>query len=422
MTMTAGAEEEEGEGSAVVASTASRSHSWRVSLGLLEREERRRQEFRRDREPASQSDEDGDGGANNSSCRRRSNDATAVNARKEAYDRLALAHPFPPSFHDGEPSDEEEDNEEEGGGTNVATPAATTAAADELDPLTAMMLQEQAQNDRMQELDLRYRKERARRKRIGTSSSSSAAATGGGGGEAGGGHEKDGSCDESAVTLRVIENDLRRLPDPFASSSSSAAGGRDGGDCGGRSGAGASSGERKRVLRRVLYLYHCEHGELGYRQGMHEIASWLLYSMELDGVDADLLGSECYSMLERILGGIAPAYDCAPGHEKPLDGMSRRILALVERCDAGLCRWLEEATRDVPAAIYLTKWIRLMFSREVDDVLSLWDAFFAHVAEGYTWMAVLEATGVSRLVMYQQPQLLQVLEVRLTSFDPRPPF
>lgn len=43
--------------------------------------------------------------------------------------------------------------------------ATTSSEAAALDPLTAMLQEQQAQEDRRQELDLRYRKERARRKR-----------------------------------------------------------------------------------------------------------------------------------------------------------------------------------------------------------------------------------------------------------------
>ena len=348
----------------------------------------------------------------------------------------------------------------------------------DLDPLTAMVLEQEQQNRQQQQIEDEYRRStlqaRRRAQRFGRGTTATERQI----------PDEDEDYDEAAATLQVIDKDLNRLPLPtihcvteINTVNVDGGGGGANGDVTNNMDSvyvnafqptdtnhNETSGydliatneeeenapqsqtlpyqiedaQRKKVLRQVLFVYQCRHPEPGYRQGMHEIASYLLYALELDLVEKtssakseeedgnkdgwlvsiEVLSSECYFMLETILSAILPAYDAAvaPGHEKPLEAMSRRVLEWMMRGtgDQILCQRLLDM--NVPPAIYLTKWIRLLFSREVQAVLPLWDVFMDLVGGGsggittarpkYRWMEVLEVTAAARLLHHRQ-QLLQ---------------
>lgn len=275
-----------------------------------------------------------------------------VGQRLEQYQTYVHEHPFPDLVaHSSEATSEETDEAEQGCETDK--PSESTAVSD-LDPLTAIMMEEQERTTRLQELDLKYRKERARRKRAGGSSSNTA-------------NIEDEAYDENAATLEIIDKDLHRL----------------------------HVDHETEALRTVLYVYHCRHPDPGYRQGMHEVASNLLLVLEEP--------SEVYAFLDVLLHDIAVAYDVQSTHH-PLEQMSRRILSMTARVDSQLWERLESV--GVPPAIYLTKWIRLLFGREVTHVLELWDIFFELRSLGYSMLGVLEATSAARLLHHRREILL----------------
>jgi hypothetical protein len=129
--------------------------------------------------------------------------------------------------------------------------------------------------------------------------------------------------------------------------------------------------------------------------------------------------------LVHILTAIMPAYDVGPSKQsQPLPAMSRRILNILQEHCPELHYTLTEL--DTPPQLYLTKWIRLLYSREVPvtQVLELWDELFfpsvsvvnANVANTttdntnqyhhqHTWMEVLECTAAARLLLWRQPIL-----------------
>jgi Rab-GTPase-TBC domain len=328
-------------------------------------------------------------------------------------------------------------------------PATTNSSVDDLlDPLTAMVMEQESRTERLQKLDLKYRKEKALRNRGKHMERHM---------EEDGGDHHDPRV-ERAVTLQIIDKDLARLPPPPPPTPTSPA---------------VLSSEltlskhvfnkRKAILRRVLHCFHCQtHPTPGYRQGMHEIASYLLYALEQeetttaqqqsddddddDDATATLLGAQVYSMLHAILMSILPAYDVSsqqhpnssnsisptnnqPAEQqqnlqqqhqhqhhhqggggvhdthKPLDGVSRRILAQVALHDAVLCRRLQ-VDLQVPAQLYLTKWIRLLYSREVasSQVLHFWDSLFELLNPSTTTtslMSVLETVAAARLLLWR---------------------
>ena len=156
--------------------------------------------------------------------------------------------------------------------------------------------------------------------------------------------------------------------------------------------------ERTDRLTEILQLYALEHPEIGYRQGMHEIASYLMLVIEMDLFDQesqqqqfennDLLVDEflkhdTYHMLSCIMGSLGRAYDVkmsttASNIESPMEVMARSILHKIRdiASDGTLYRHLQSL--HCPPELYCTRWVRLMFSREVKgwrNVLLLWDVF-----------------------------------------------
>lgn len=279
--------------------------------------------------------------------------------RRVEYQQLVAQYPFP---DDGE--DDDDDNDE-------AEMDAPAVAAASLDPLTAMVMQQEEKTVRLQALDLQYRKERARRNR------------GLGGADR---VMEDEEYDEAAANLQIIDKDLERLPPPSAANQTK------------------NRSDRKMLLRRVLFLYTSGYPDPGYRQGMHEISSYLLHALELDFPDASPIDLEAdtYVMLVEILTAMLPAYDAGPTPQ-PLPAQSRRILSVISQHCQQLHYTLTEL--HTPPQLYLTKWMRLLYSREVDDVLRFWDSLFG-LLDRHSIMTVLEYTAAARLLLWRG-QLLQ---------------
>jgi hypothetical protein len=294
--------------------------------------------------------------------------ATILTQQRQHYHQLAQQHPFP----DDNPTEDD------------ACPPTDTANTEQpsiLDPLTAMMMEEQEKAVRLQELDLKYRRERARRKR-----------------GLGGGTDRaieDEEYDAQEANLQIIDKDLDRLPWPESTTGATATG----------TNCSSSDKQRKTILRQVLFVYTCEHPDPGYRQGMHEISSYLLYALQVDTETAPVadLEADTYSMLVTILSNISPAYDSGP-IPQPLATSSRRILTIIAQHDTRLHYELTEL--HTPPQLYLTKWMRLLFSREVSTVLELWDALFFPSVQSCGWMTILEYTAAARLLLWRM-ELLQ---------------
>ena len=364
------------------------------------------------------------------------------------YQQLLEQHPFPTSDQDEE--DEDEDNDQDG--TEKEDPSwqqqqQQLSQAPSLDPLTAMMMEEQTKQERLQELDLQYRKERAgRRRQRHTKGGNSSVIV------------ESEEYDEAAVTLQIIDKDLQRLPPPSSSQQA------------------VSNASRVALLRQVLFVYHCTtHPTPGYRQGMHEIASHLLHAHELEHettVDAPhetaaAASAHTFALLCAILDPLQPAFDVgvvvtasspttatestcsstlpSPSvttptsptssttttsaastivEKQPLVALGRRVLQWTGRYHPHLILCVQQKVQ-VPPQLYLTKWIRLLYSRELETartaVLPLWDAWleltWEHAAaqqqqqspirpNNYWLLHILEAAAVARLLLHA-PAILQ---------------
>lgn len=142
---------------------------------------------------------------------------------------------------------------------------------------------------------------------------------------------------------------------------------------------------------------------MGYRQGMHEVASYILYALELehpqypDNPQYTSILATCFVMLERVLEQLELAYDASG--EQSLQRLSQSILSKVRQNDPGLFQMLTTSPHIPPPPIYCTRWVRLLFSREVvgfENVFALWDVFFQYHPQ---IMRVLEMASVARILL-----------------------
>jgi hypothetical protein len=204
--------------------------------------------------------------------------------------------------------------------------------------------------------------------------------------------------------------------------------------------------ERSTRLTEMLQIYAHQNPHIGYRQGMHEIASYLLLVIEMDLfdlesqqrepdplLDPNYIAHDTYCMFLAVMSQLGPAYDVKmnQGAESPMEQMAQSILAKIRDTanDKNLHRHL--VNLNCPPELYCTRWVRLMFSREVagwKNVLLLWDIFFDLVAKcsltsmarsrytrpgvtpalklgGFSLMLVMEAASAS-MILLQRSALL----------------
>jgi hypothetical protein len=220
------------------------------------------------------------------------------------------------------------------------------------------------------------------------------------------------------IQLIIIEKDLKRLPHPAEEKRPSFVATNTTTTVAGSAGAAISSPSnynntnnntpeheaRITSLREILYIYAQEHPDIGYRQGMHEIASYLLFLLELEHEqypDHDLFHPIlpiCYALLEQTLHQLKTAYDVNTGG-KSLQQMSIAILGKVLQNNPTLYHHLTSNPHHIPPPpIYCTRWVRLMFSREVvgyHNVFKLWDVFYSYA----NVMQALEMACASRILL-----------------------
>lgn len=157
---------------------------------------------------------------------------------------------------------------------------------------------------------------------------------------------------------------------------------------------------RDAILSDILHTYAKEHEDIGYQQGMHEIASYLLFAYEMDlfdietsylgneddlklfaGIlDADFMMHDVYWMLERVMQMLHEAYEDTP--ISVLEGMDVHdcaILSKLKYVARGRDLYDQVHGYQIEPQLYSTRWFRLMFAREVNgwrNVLKLWDIYF----------------------------------------------
>eukprot|EP00762_Andalucia_godoyi_P006129 ANDGO_00377.mRNA.1 TBC1 domain family member 5 homolog B len=113
------------------------------------------------------------------------------------------------------------------------------------------------------------------------------------------------------------------------------------------------------VMCDMLLFWSLEHKNVGYRQGMHEILSYIFMTTLEPTQNRGLV----YAMFESVMAKLAYYYKEIPSIEN-----------LVRQTDPALYTHLFTQLRVEPQ-FYLIRWLRLLWGREypVDDVLCLWD-------------------------------------------------
>jgi len=192
--------------------------------------------------------------------------------------------------------------------------------------------------------------------------------------------------------------------------------------------------DRSFLLAKILFVYAREHS-IGYRQGMHEILSFVMMAVEKDLLTRDLtervdkpemntedeyllndtkIIHDTYTIFNTIMASLLLAF----GHydEKTNDTKAHPT----ERTGDATVRIIREwqgddlladflMGLDVPPELYCTRWIRLMFSREVsnlDDAFTLWDTFFHELDNGdMTLINILETAAASMIILIRDKLL-----------------
>jgi len=156
--------------------------------------------------------------------------------------------------------------------------------------------------------------------------------------------------------------------------------------------------QRCSELMELLSIYITQHPEMGYQQGMHELASLLLLVVELDILtntvqpletnsqdDDDDDGLCCfsnrlsttYAMFCQFLQQLSGAYR---DHHDQREEEEQDILSKMQYVSNDVT-WRNQLSKEWEkhdVMTFTTRWIRLVFSREVQDyktLLPLWDLF-----------------------------------------------
>jgi hypothetical protein len=171
---------------------------------------------------------------------------------------------------------------------------------------------------------------------------------------------------------------------------------------------------RMQQLKAMLYLFAISHPDAGYIQGMHEIASYCLYIVEIEneGTVANssiFVQALSYWFTKQILTSLYIAYDVTIENDftknnkqtgnnyinnavitrqpkisnNQLLQMSNRIVQYMARFDPMLYTTLQSTlSSSIPYQLIFTKWIRLLFGREV--IASMTDSFLNNSNNGST--------------------------------------
>jgi hypothetical protein len=206
--------------------------------------------------------------------------------------------------------------------------------------------------------------------------------------------------------VQLILKDLHRLPSPHTNAVTTATSDVTTATVTSSSSSSSSATSvtpvrgRMRQLQSILYLFAISHPQAGYIQGMHEIASYCLYAVEIE-MDVPMISTEsttctpnsttspmealAYWFTEQILTSLFTAYDITStvntttatqpigttgstsSHTNPLTQMSNRILHCLLLTDPELYTVVQPSllSASIPFQLIFTKWIRLLFGREV---------------------------------------------------------
>jgi hypothetical protein len=200
------------------------------------------------------------------------------------------------------------------------------------------------------------------------------------------------------------------------------------------------------MMLRILTVW-CRHNpDLSYRQGMHELLSFVLFachcetwveeSEKIDEGDKNLrslrlltLESEIevdsFLMFEQLMKRVVMWYAVPPpgSTERSMLAVSSSHIfnVLLKDADPFLFKQLKQL--EIEPQIFLIRWLRLLFGREFhrDDVLVIWDAILADSSESD--MLVVEYIATAMLIFIRRSLLSAESDVgiaikRLMKFPP----
>eukprot|EP01129_Flabellula_baltica_P010498 TRINITY_DN4442_c0_g2_i1.p1 TRINITY_DN4442_c0_g2~~TRINITY_DN4442_c0_g2_i1.p1 ORF type:complete len:437 (+),score=90.59 TRINITY_DN4442_c0_g2_i1:18-1328(+) len=151
--------------------------------------------------------------------------------------------------------------------------------------------------------------------------------------------------------------------------------------------------EVKKMILNVLFVYAKKYPEIGYRQGMHDLAAPILYLVNEEKLDVDdeepLSVMFDQSKVEQDTWIMFEALMMTAQHFYGTTQQTKHTeLAVTEKCeyiqnillkkvDPYLSTYFNNL--EVLPQIYLLRWLRIMFGREFSlrETLLLWDAIFA---------------------------------------------
>jgi len=208
-----------------------------------------------------------------------------------------------------------------------------------------------------------------------------------------------------------------------------------------------SSPDIQAALLDILTVWSLENPSVGYRQGMHELASLVLSQRAsdvaglghewgtrsspprdpvVDGapeLSASYVEHDAYAMFSAMLGPTRAARAAAPEEKTPIrvvaffedapgkggfdrsevKGACDRVFAAVGAVDPPLKQHLERL--GIEPQLFLLRWFRVLFSREfhLDDAMRAWSAFFAANKSGVR--DVIEAFAAA-MVLFLRHELM----------------
>lgn len=193
---------------------------------------------------------------------------------------------------------------------------------------------------------------------------------------------------------------------------------------------------RSLTISQILFVYAKEYPTVGYKQGMHEILSLVYLCLEIDMLseksttlflDSSKIANDSFIIFEAIMMLLSPAFEVrsiennTQASSSPMELIGAASIEKIRTLarDEELFQFVSSLT--VPPELYCTRWIRLMFSREVkglSNVMELWDSFFrlvsswkAKPSEGKmnTLMNILETTAASMIMMVRNDLIPPIL-------------
>jgi hypothetical protein len=145
-------------------------------------------------------------------------------------------------------------------------------------------------------------------------------------------------------------------------------------------------GEREVLqgLARILHYYGREHAQLGYRQGMHELAGVLFYvvradsniSVESSRTAKDTAEAHTYALFCALMDRIKDLY--LTGEKSGIITRAQRVQSsIIKKSDPDLAALLER--NEVEPQLWAITWFRLLFSRvfPLTSIIRFWDYIFA---------------------------------------------